>query len=92
MNIVLSVYSENAFREYQLPALNNTDYQITLDKNFFHLKESLALNLEVLDKKWKLKKNPAYTVAKNQQEDREDFLEDNDVIQLSAQGKEKVGS
>ncbi len=90
MNIVLSVYSENAFKEYQLPALNNADYQIMLDKDFFHLKDNLTLNLEVLDKKWKIKKSSFYALVKNQQECQEELLEDNDVINLSVRGKEIV--
>ncbi len=46
MNIILSVYSKDAFREYQLPSVNNADYTVTLRSDFFHLKKNRNLYLE----------------------------------------------
>lgn len=90
MNIILSVYSENAFKEYQLPSLNNADYQVMLHKDFFHLKENLSLNMEVMDEKWRIKRNKEYDMELNSKEYREEVLEDNDVINLSIGGEDTL--
>ncbi len=65
MNIVLSVYSQNAFKEYQLPSLNNADYSVTLRSDFFHLKQNLNLQLEVMDHEWTLKNDSHYGLWMN---------------------------
>ena len=43
MNTILSVYSENAFKEYQLPSINNADYSFTLQKDFFCMKKNVNI-------------------------------------------------
>lgn len=68
MNIILSVYSEDAFKEYQLPSFNNADYQVMLHKDFFHLKKDLRLNMEIMDEKWRIKKNKEYDMERNSEE------------------------
>lgn len=90
MNIILSVYSEVAFKEYQLPSLNNADYQITLSKDFFQLEENLALDMEVLDKKWKIKRNACYKMLRGREDYRGESLEDNDVISIQVQKGERL--
>ena len=57
MNIVLSVYTKSAFKEYILPSLNNSDYSIVLYKDYFHIHEDVCLELEILDYEWKFKSN-----------------------------------
>ena len=49
MNIILSVYSKDAFLEYQLPSVNNADYTLTLKSDFYHLKKNWNIYLEVMD-------------------------------------------
>ena len=57
MSMILSIYSVNAFKEFLLPSINNADHTITLQKEFFDLKDDLAIKLEVLDGIWKLKRD-----------------------------------
>ena len=83
MNIILSVYSDIAFKEYQLPSLNNADYQITLPKDFFHLEENLTLDMEVMNQTWKIKRNVHYRVLHSNRDYVGETLKDNDVISLS---------
>lgn len=45
MGVVLSVYTEAAFKEYILPSINNSDYEITLQGDYFQLQEDLELRL-----------------------------------------------
>lgn len=90
MNIVLAIYSENAFKEYPLPSLNNADYSITLKKDFFHFEENLNLQLEVLDFQWKIKTSTEYKALMNKQKYGGQVLEDGNVIQIVSAKKERV--
>ena len=53
MSVVLSVYSKSAFQEYVLPAVNNTDAAVLIDKGLFRLHQDVVLNLEILDGCWR---------------------------------------
>lgn len=64
MSIVLSAYGQNAFCEFLLPAVNNTDTEIILKKEMFGFVEDLILNLEVVDKEWHIKDTEKYMVTK----------------------------
>lgn len=88
MNIILSVYSENAFKEYRLPSLNNADYQVILHKDFFHLEENMVLDMEVMEEKWKIKSGGIYTMERNQAKYQGEPLEDKDVINILIHGQE----
>lgn len=52
MRMVLSVYGSSALKEYVLPAVNNTELEILLERSLFQLREDLKLRLEILDGKW----------------------------------------
>lgn len=83
MNIILSAYSTDAFKEYRLPSLNNADYSITLRSDFFHLKKNLILNLEVMDDAWSFKGGVHYTMRMNDEAYKGGrSLKDNDVIHV----------
>lgn len=89
MNVVLSVYSDVAFKEYWLPSANNADYTITLQRDFFQLKENVNLQLEVLDGKWSLKNGAHYVMRTNSGSHKGQYLEDKDIIHIHiAEGKE----
>ena len=52
MSIVLSVYSKNAFKEFVLPAVNNTEVTLLLEHYIFQIRSDIQLKLEVLDGEW----------------------------------------
>ncbi len=52
MSIVLSVYSESAFKEFVLPPVRNAEIELVIDRRIFKLKESLVLHLEEIDQRW----------------------------------------
>src|SRR5699024_6374439 len=52
MNIVLSVYSRNAYKEFVLPAVVNTRTTLVVRRDVFGLAENLNLNLENEDGIW----------------------------------------
>lgn len=80
MNIVLSVYLNDTFKEYQLPSVNNADYSIILPKDMFSLKENYRLELEVLNHEWQIK-------TKEKRKKKHGVLKDNDVIQMDVENK-----
>ena len=53
MGTVLQVYSPKAYREYLLPAINNTETVLVIEKACFQLQEDVLLKLEVVDGLWR---------------------------------------
>ena len=51
MSVILSVYSKNAFKEFVLPAENDTEVTLLLEYSMFQIRKDIALKLEVLDGK-----------------------------------------
>lgn len=89
MSIVISVYSKNAFKEYLLPSLNNTDYSIMLEKEYFKTKYDIAVNLEVLDEKWRIKSG-RYKIYKKDENYIEHTLCNHDVITMETSYNETI--
>ncbi len=54
MGVVLSVYTDSAFRDYLLPAINNSDYEIILKGAAFGLENDIILKLEIIDGVWRV--------------------------------------
>ena len=90
MNIILSVYSKDAFKEYQLPSFNNADYTITLRSDFFHIRQNCNLYLEVLDHKWSFKENAFYRMKRNGEKYERCTLKDQDVLNLHINGEKEI--
>ncbi len=82
MNIILAVYAKDAFREFQLPSVNNADYTLTLRSDFFHLKKNRNIYLEVMDHVWSFKHNRGYSIRKNGAAYEGYELADQDVLSL----------
>ena len=55
MSVVLSIYSESAYKEYVLPAVRNEETSLVVDRNVFRLKKDVELHLENVDGKWFIK-------------------------------------
>lgn len=52
MSVILSIFSKSAFKEFVLPAVNNTEVSLLLEHFVFQIKEDIELKLETLDGKW----------------------------------------
>ena len=88
MNVILSVYSQNAFKEYLLPSLNNADYAIVLEKDYFKIKSDVMIKLEVLDGRWRIK-NGSYTIKKENR-NYTGSLWNHDVLEIQTNHNEIV--
>ncbi len=90
MNVILSAYSKEAFREYQLPSVNNADFTITFKSDFFHLKKNRSVYLEVMDHVWSFKQSKDYSIHKDASVYEGQPLADKDVLNLYIDGEEKI--
>lgn len=63
MGLVLSVYTKSSFKEFILPSVNNSDYNITIRRDYFHIQEDIVLNLEVLGDEWFLREGGGYFIS-----------------------------
>ena len=62
MGLVIAVYTKEAFKEYVVPAVNNADYSIVLNKNYFNLRSDISLDFEVINEVWKIKCGKNYRI------------------------------
>ncbi len=88
MNVIISVYSQDAFKEYLLPSLNNADYAIVLEKDYFKIKSDVMIKLEVLDGRWRIK-NGSYTIKKENR-NYTGALWNDDVLEIQTNHNEIV--
>lgn len=82
MAIILSVYTNAAFREIRLPIVNNTDYSIALYKNIYGLRKDIVLKLEVINDEWVFIEDSTYSVIKENEGYERKKLQNGDVIQI----------
>ncbi len=90
MNIILSVYSKDAFREYQLPSVNNADYTLTLRSDFFRLKKNRSIYMEVMDNVWSFKRGRDYSIRKDTGAYEGRALADKDVLNLFIEEENEI--
>ena len=55
MSTILSVYTKNAYQDFQLPAISNEDFDLGLAREIFQLKEDVTLHMESVDGDWRFK-------------------------------------
>ncbi len=89
MSIVLSVYSKNAFKEFVLPAVNNTETTLMLEHYIFQIRGDIEIKLEVLDGKWYFQDMEERIYA-NHKGYGGKFLEDQDTYTLISKYKEEL--
>ncbi|MDE6642428.1 MAG: type VII secretion protein EssC [Acetatifactor sp.] len=81
MSIVISAYVQTAFCEFLLPAVNNTDTEIELQRGIFNLPEDVILHLEIVEKEWYLRETEQYTLSRQKGEQGEP-LRDGDIFTI----------
>ena len=82
MSIVMMVYTGDALKEFVLPALDNSDYPVTLDKNMFHMKENVNLWLEVMKGEWRFHESLEYELKKEGESYFNKTIKSGDVAEL----------
>ena len=54
MNIVLSVFTAKAFKEFILPNVNNTNYSVLLERDIYGINTDTVLQFDVIENEWRL--------------------------------------
>lgn len=91
MGLVIAVYTKEAFKEYVMPAINNADYSITLNKQYFRLRYDFKLEFEVIGDVWRLKPSDAADILLGEKPVRESrILEGDQVYQVHTRGGQSI--
>lgn len=91
MGLVIAVYTKEAFKEYVVPAVNNADYSIVLNKNYFNLRSDISLDFEVINEVWKIKCGKNYRIYLDKCEIRENtVLYDSAMFQVLTFDKKQM--
>lgn len=90
MSIVLSVYSQKAFKEFLLPAINNADYTITFQGEYFQIEEDIQLNMDVMGDFWSIKESARYKLTCQEKPYQGQRLRNGDVFKLITEKKEEL--
>lgn len=92
MSYVLSIYSRHAFKECLLPAINNADYGISIEKELFGLTQEYEIPMEIIDGKWRFAQNQQgqlyYTALK--QVYKGENIKHGDVFSLTVGSQEQI--
>ena len=62
MSFVLLIHSPKAFQEFLLPAVNNAEYTVILNKEVFALDKDVELQMEIIENKWSFLRTDKYKV------------------------------
>lgn len=54
MNIVLSVFTAKAFKDFILPNVNNTNYSVLLEREVYGISTDTVLQFDVIENEWRL--------------------------------------
>lgn len=92
MNIVISVFSEKAYKEIVLPSVNNTDYSVSLDKNIFQTKEDIVLKFDVIEHKWRILSDSSYTLRQSNEEVKTIDLRDGFRFEIVGEDGSVIGA
>ena len=60
MSLIISAYSSNSFKEFNLPSINNSDYELHIKKDHLTLAQDLNIMMEVVDNQWTVKSSHDY--------------------------------
>ena len=60
MGTVLTIYSQNAFKRFLLPAINDADHTVLISENLFSISTDIELKMEIRDNKWYFRRSEKY--------------------------------
>lgn len=83
MGMIVAVYTEDVFKEFILPSINNADYSLVLHKGIFGLRKNLELKLENINERWRIKENKEYSIYRNNKKYTGEFLINEDYLSIS---------
>ena len=82
MSFVLSIHSTKAFKEFLLPAVNNTDHSIILSNDIFMLDKDVELVMEVIDNRWHFLPSVNYRIEDTVTKEIASCIDSGDIVKL----------
>lgn len=76
------IYNRKMCREFLLPKLHNSDYEIALPGRVYGLTKAITLLLEVSEEGWVLKESAQYELRKDKVRCAHCLLKDKDILEL----------
>lgn len=90
MNLILSIYSYAAYKEFYLPVLNDSNYQLILHAGEFDLSDDLKIKMECVGGAWRILEDPEYTVAYKGESHANQALKKGEEIRLRNRSNDTV--
>lgn len=86
MSVVLTVYSQNAYKEFVLPSIHNAEMKLHISAKMFRLRKDIELCLERMDNQWYLCASSDYIYENEGEKDAPVMLHHNAYIRMQAAG------
>lgn len=92
MSYVLSIYSVAAYKEVLLPAIDDSDYVLEIDKGLYGFESDYAINMEIMQGEWRFVDAAEYTIfnpgiGKNYEGDA---LKNEDMFSVLFEGNSQI--
>lgn len=87
--MILLVYNKQICKEFLLPNLHDADHEIRLYHDLFHLKEDIALKLEITGEVWCLK-SWEYSILCNGVSEKSHLLKNEDIIEIKTSDGDRL--
>lgn len=73
MSYIISIYSSRAFKEVLLPAIDNSDYLLSIPGNLFGVNGDTEIYMEIMDGEWKILPSASYVFNYNNENKKEPY-------------------
>lgn len=90
MNIVLSIYTAKAYKEYILPNINNSNYSISLSRDIYELSEETSIKFDVIEGRWRVLADDNYKVIVNDKEEKTVDIVDGRSFEIIGKGSDPI--
>lgn len=67
MSLKLSAYTRDSYKEFHLPSINNSDYEMVIRKEQLRTSKDIRISMEVVDNLWTVRSKPDYRLYVNNQ-------------------------
>ena len=82
MGLILAIYTDDAYQEVHLPAIDNADYDLWLRARAYGIKQDIHVFMDVLDRQWRFKSAKEYMVLQSDCRVEETVLYPGQVLQI----------
>ena len=84
MGLILAIYTNDAYQEVHLPAIDNADYDLWLHARSYGIRQDIHIFMEVLDQQWRFRTSGDYAVMYAKGEFGDTPLKPGQILQIEA--------